>query len=98
MGFKRSWVRIPPARYNEFLAVFHVYVLRSSKTGRRYVGSYEDLDGRLRRHNLGHSKATRHGIPWTLIHSERFSRIKASKKERYYKSGRGRDELDQLPW
>ena len=79
--------------------MFHVYVLRSSKAGRRYVGSCEDLDQRLRRHNLGHSKATRHGIAWTLIHSERFcSRTEASKKERYYKSGRRREELDQLQW
>jgi putative endonuclease len=77
--------------------MFHVYVLRSIRTGRRYVGSCEDLDERLRRHNLGHSKATRHGVPWTLIHSERFcTRIEASKKERYYKSGRGRDELDSI--
>jgi predicted GIY-YIG superfamily endonuclease len=68
--------------------MFHVYFLRSSKTGRRYVGSYEDLGGRVRRYNFGHSKATRHGIRWTLIHSERFcTRTEASKKERYYKSG-----------
>jgi len=43
--------------------MFYVYVLGSSKTGRRYVGSCEDLSDRLRRHNAGHSKATRHGIP-----------------------------------
>ena len=79
--------------------MFHVYVLKSQKTGRRYIGSCENLDERVRRHNLGHSKATRHGIPWTLIHSEKFcSRPEASKKERYYKTGRGRDELDQLQW
>ena len=61
--------------------MFHVYVLKNQKTGRRYVGSCENLDERVRRHNLGHSKATRHGIPWTLIHSEKFcSRPEASKK------------------
>ncbi len=77
--------------------MFYVYVLRSTKTGRRYVGSCEDLDARVRRHNLGHSKATRHGMPWTLIHSERFlNRADAVRKEMYYKSGRGRDELDRL--
>ena len=54
---------------------------------------------RLRRHNLGHSKARRHGAPWTLVHSETFSnRADATRRERYYKSGRGRDELDQLQW
>ena len=77
--------------------MFHVYVLRSSKTGHRYVGSCEHLDERFRRHNFGHSKATRHGVPWTLVHSEKFcSRTEATRRERYYKSGRGRDELDKL--
>ena len=52
---------------------------------------------RLRRHNLGHSKATRHGVPWSLVHTEMFChRADATRRERYYKSGRGRDELDQL--
>jgi GIY-YIG catalytic domain len=45
-------------------------VLRSQKTGRRYVGSCEDLTERLRRHNAGDSKATKHGVPWVLVHSE----------------------------
>jgi putative endonuclease len=77
--------------------MFYVYVLQSTKTGRRYVGSCENLDDRIRRHNLGHSKATHHGIPWTLIHSEGFpTRADAARKERYYKSGRGRDELTRL--
>ena len=78
-------------------AMFHVYVLRSTKTGRRYVGSCEDLDERLRRHNFGHSKATRHGVPWILLHSESCSnRADATRREKYYKSGRGRDELNRL--
>ncbi len=79
--------------------MFHVYVLRSAKTGRRYVGSCEDVAERLRRHNAGHSKSTRHGVPWVLLHSESFSsRAEAMGKERYYKTGKGRDELDRLKW
>jgi putative endonuclease len=77
--------------------LFHVYILRSTKTGRRYVGSCKNLVERLRRHNLGHSKATRHGMPWTLVHSEGFSsRAEAAERERNYKSGRGREELECL--
>ena len=77
--------------------MFHVYVLRSGTTGRRYVGSCENVDERVRRHNAGHSKSTRHGVPWVLIHTESFStRSEAVGKERYYKSGRGRDELEHL--
>ena len=52
--------------------MFSVYVLRSSKTGRRYVGSCAQLPDRLRRHNAGESRATKHGLPWTLIHEEEF--------------------------
>ena len=77
--------------------MFYVYVLRSAKTGRRYVGSCEHLDDRVRRHNAGEAKAARHGIPWKLVHTESFlTRREAMKKERYYKTGRGRDELYRL--
>ena len=52
---------------------FYVYVLLSEKTGRRYVGSCADLDDRLTRHNAGHSKATKHGIPWRLVYFEEYT-------------------------
>jgi putative endonuclease len=77
--------------------MFYCYVLRSQKTGRRYVGSCENLTERIRRHNAGDSKATKHGAPWVLVHSESFaSRPEAAERERYYKTGRGRDELDKV--
>jgi len=69
----------------------------AAKTGRRHIRSCENLEDRLRRHSSGDSKATLHGIPWALVHSESFSnRAEAVRKERYYKTGRGRDELDRL--
>ena len=77
--------------------MFYCYVLRSQKTGRRYVGSCENLSERIRRHNAGESKATKHGVPWILLHCEKFStRSAAAQRERYYKTGRGRDKLDHL--
>ena len=77
--------------------MFHVYVLRSGTSGGRYVGSCENVAERVRRHNTGHSKSTRHGVPWILIHRESFStRAEAVRKERYYKSGLGRDKLERL--
>ena len=40
-------------------------------------------------------KATKHGVPWILIHSESFpTRRKAVQRELYYKTGRGRDDLN----
>ncbi len=74
--------------------MYYVYVLRSKKTGRRYVGSSADLSDRLRRHNAGESKATKHGVPWILIHKEEFeTRSEAVCRERFFKIGRGREEL-----
>ncbi|MBN8596699.1 MAG: GIY-YIG nuclease family protein [Planctomycetes bacterium] len=76
---------------------FWVYVLRSSVTGRRYTGSCEDVDERLRRHNAEHSPATRHGVPWKLVHKESFTtRAEATRRERFLKTGRGRMELDAI--
>ena len=77
--------------------MYFVYVLRSMKTGRRYIGSCEDLQDRLRRHNNGESKSTKHGVPWQLIYREGLqTRVAAVRRERYFKTGKGRDDLDSF--
>jgi putative endonuclease len=77
--------------------VYHVYVLRSIKMGRSYVGSCEDLKDRLGRHNRGESKSTRHGAPWKLVYTEQFAtRPEAVRRELFFKTGAGRDELERL--
>ena len=77
--------------------MFHVYVLRSDKTGRRYVGSSQDPEKRLGEHNNGQSLATKHGVPWKLTNQEEFAtRAEAVRRERFYKTGKGREILDQL--
>ena len=87
-----------PTSPTKFLRMFSVYVLRSEKTGRRYVGSSQDVEARLQQHNRGQSLATKHGIPWKLIHQEGFpTRAEAARRERFSKTGKGRDVLDQLP-
>jgi putative endonuclease len=76
--------------------MFYVYVLRSCKTDRRYVGSCENVDDRLRRHNAGHSKATRMAFHEFCCTVRAFRTAPKPRKERYYKSARGRDELNKL--
>ena len=77
--------------------MFCVYVLCSEKTGRKYVGSSQDIRARLEQHNTGQSAATKHGIPWKLIHREEFTtRAEAVRRERFYKTGKGRDLLDRI--
>ena len=77
--------------------MYYVYVLWSPTAGRSYVGSSGDVDVRVLRHNAGHSKATKHGIPWRLVYTESFvTRAQAVQREMYYKTGRGREELKAI--
>ncbi|MFB3126872.1 MAG: GIY-YIG nuclease family protein, partial [Candidatus Acidiferrales bacterium] len=49
-----------------------VYVLRSERTGKRYVGSTKNLPNRTNQHNRGKVRATRSGRPWRVVHTETF--------------------------
>jgi putative endonuclease len=74
--------------------MFHVYVLKSERTGRCYIGSCEDLDQRIKRHNAAQNPATKHGVPWVLMYFEKWSsRVEAVRREGYFKTGKGREEL-----
>jgi predicted GIY-YIG superfamily endonuclease len=42
--------------------MFHVYVLLSCKTGRRYVGSTDNVERRFARHFAGEPRSTTHSI------------------------------------
>lgn len=40
--------------------------------------------------------ATRHGIPWRLVYNEEFqTRLEALRRERFLKSGKGREFLNK---
>ena len=74
--------------------MFHVYVLRSMTTGRHYVGHTTDVDQRVGQHNHGITKSTRNRGPWELVHQENFpSKAEAVRRERFLKTGKGREHL-----
>jgi len=74
--------------------MFHVYILRSRFSGQTYVGSTGDLERRLGEHQTDKAVATKNRGPWELVHSEAFStRSAALRRERYFKTGKGREEL-----
>jgi putative endonuclease len=81
--------------------MFYVYVLTSQTTGKRYIGQTEDLQRRLAEHNdPAHNPrkyTSRNPGPWRLIHHESFpSRSQAMLREKWLKSGTGRQWLDRL--
>jgi len=77
--------------------MYFVYILRSQTTGRFYTGSTSNLEARLAQHNSDKSTSTKHRGPWNLIHHEEFETLaEAVRRERYFKTGKGRDELKRL--
>ena len=74
--------------------MWFAYALRSRKDGGLYVGMAMDVEGRLKEHNRGYNQSTRSRVPFTLIYSEKCaSRGEAREREKYLKSGKGRDFL-----
>lgn len=78
------------------MPVYTVYVVVSSE-GYRYTGFTSDLLKRLDQHNSGVSRWTRRGTNWQLVYTEEYSdKAQAIKRERWLKSGHGRQFLDTL--
>ena len=70
--------------------MIYVYLLESTSSGQRYVGTTNDLKRRLADHNAGKSPHTSKFIPWRLVTYVAFDdRVKAETFERYLKSGSG---------
>ena len=47
--------------------MYYVYLLKSLKDGRYYIGQTQDLQERLAYHNTGRSTYTRDRGPWELL-------------------------------
>jgi len=73
---------------------YFIYVLKSETTDSSYVGHTSNLEKRLVEHNNGKSLSTRGKRPWRLVHKEEYAtRSEAVSRERYFKSVKGRLEL-----
>ncbi len=76
--------------------MYYIYVLRSLKNQKRYVGyTLKDVFQRLKEHNNHSSKWTKQNGPFRLIYFEEHNiKTEAIKRERFLKSGQGRKWLD----
>ena len=76
---------------------YFVYILRSQKDGSYYVGSTQDLDERIQRHNEGRCLYTKARKPWSLVYFQEYQdRAKALKREREIKSKKKRGYIESL--
>ncbi|OGN04750.1 MAG: endonuclease [Candidatus Yanofskybacteria bacterium RIFCSPHIGHO2_02_FULL_44_12b] len=72
--------------------MYFVYILKSGKDGNLYIGLTNNIERRLNEHNRGRNLSTKHRVPFKLLYQERVgSRIEARKREKYFKSGTGRE-------
>ena len=77
--------------------MYTTYILWSARIEKYYIGSTSDLESRLERHNAGREKYTSKGIPWIVVHSEKFTtRAEAVKKEFQIKSRGAKRYLEKL--
>ncbi|OGH47057.1 MAG: endonuclease [Candidatus Levybacteria bacterium RIFCSPLOWO2_01_FULL_39_10] len=78
--------------------MYLVYAIRSEVDGRIYVGISANVQRRLKQHNAGYVFSTKGFRPWKLIYSEEtFNRKRARVREKYLKSGVGKELLKSIP-
>ncbi|MBW6492253.1 MAG: GIY-YIG nuclease family protein [Lentimicrobium sp.] len=74
-----------------------VYIIKSLKDQKFYIGETTDLNRRLFEHNQGWVKSTRYRVPFVLVHSEEVeSREIALKREKQIKSFKGGQAFKKL--
>ena len=70
---------------------YTVYILESLKNGRYYVGYSNDLEKRIKQHNSGYTKGSRHLAPFKLVYKEEFDNLTdAVRRELYIKKQKSR--------
>jgi putative endonuclease len=88
----------PPSFMAEVNSMHYVYVLKSLKNGKRYIGfTSKDPNERLTEHNNGSNIYTRHNGPFKLVYFEQHEdKDFARKRECYFKTGYGRKYLNKI--
>lgn len=77
--------------------MFYTYILKSQKTKRYYIGQTENLNNRLKRHNAGLVRSTKHGIPWEIMYYETFNtKLEACRRELEIKGYKGGIKFKKL--
>jgi putative endonuclease len=74
--------------------MYYVYAISSLKRNYIYVGLTDNIERRLSEHNTGKNKTTKPYCPFVVIYFEECnSRIEARNREKYFKSGSGKEKL-----
>ena len=77
--------------------MYFAYIIKSVSTGKIYTGHTNSLERRLMEHNFRNNRFTSNKGPWELVYKEEHpNRSLAMKREKFLKSGKGRELVKQL--
>lgn len=77
--------------------MYTTYILQSEKNGSYYIGSTENIDKRIEKHNKGYSRYTKSKRPLKIVYQEQYlAGSEAKKREYYLKSLKNRKALEQI--
>jgi len=77
--------------------MYYVYVLLSEVDHQFYIGLTNEIDRRLTQHRLGEAPSTKPRRPLRLLYYEAHqSRADALRRERYFKTAKGKTTLRQV--
>ncbi len=77
--------------------MYYVYAIESLNRKYIYIGITNDIDKRVKQHNTGKNKTTKPYLPFQILFTEEYkTRIDARKREKYLKSGCGKEYVKKL--
>ena len=79
------------------MSMYFVYAIKSNNKNYIYVGISDNPARRIKHHNLGYNKTTKPYKPFKIILIEEYkNRVDARKREKFLKSGCGKETLKKL--
>ena len=77
--------------------MFFIYILYSKNFDKYYVGSTENVESRLLRHNSKKVTSTKKYVPWLVVYTEQFAtRAEAVNRENQIKKMKSRKYIEAL--
>ena len=74
-----------------------LYILRSERNGRYYVGSTNNLERRLVEHNAGKTKSLRYLRPFSIVFKKEFVELQEARRvEQKLKKMKSRDIIERI--
>ena len=62
----------------------YLYILKSIQHSRNYTGVTKNVEKRLKYHNQGKVRSTKHWLPWVVVYTEKYLTLAEAKKREWF--------------